>query len=72
MQAMLPFGAILLHRYWRFCVLVHPTHPSLLRRDRAYLPVGRQALDDFAYSITKQRLHAALNGYVEHVDGSGP
>jgi hypothetical protein len=24
---------------------------SLLRCDRAYLPVGRQALDDFAYSI---------------------
>jgi hypothetical protein len=49
-----------------------PTHPSLLRRDCAYLPVGRQTLDDFAYSIPKQRLHAALNGCVEHVGGSGP
>ena len=47
-------------------------HTSLLRRDRAYLPVSRQALDDFAYTITEQRLHAALNGCVEHVGGSGP
>ena len=42
----------------------------LLRCDGAHLPVGRQALNDFAYAVAKQRLHAAMNGCVEHVGRS--
>ena len=65
MQGMLPFVPFC-------CIDTGGFVFSLLRRDRTYLPVGRQALDDFAYSIPEQRLHAALNSCVEHVSGSGP
>jgi hypothetical protein len=47
-------------------------HAVLLARDGPDLPVGRDALQDFAYSVLKKSQHAALNRFDQHGGRASP